>query len=197
MKDTVSRVGTEPSTASLLAAALDGDREAWATLVAAHQDLLWWIARRHRLDENEAADVVQTVWLQLVRHGASIKDPHRLASWLATTARREAWARVRKLDRQIPSDIVLDEADPSAAAVDDRFLDEELKGEAIVAFRRLGAPCQELLRLLCAVPPLSYAEIAARLGKTPGYIGPTRARCLATLRELMERPEDVGERDDV
>jgi RNA polymerase sigma factor (sigma-70 family) len=190
---TVDRRDRGSSTGSLLAAALDGDRDAWARLVDAHQDLLWWIARRHRLDENEAADVVQTVWLQLVRHGASIQDPDRLAGWLATTARREAWARVRKLDRQVPSEIVLDEPDPGAPAVDDRLLDLELQSEALVAFRRLGEPCQQLLRLLCTDPPLSYAEIAAMLGRTTGYIGPTRARCLDRLRQLMERTDDEQE----
>ncbi len=34
--------------------------------------------------------------------------------------------------------------------------------------------------------PLPYAEIAARLGIPEGSIGPTRARCLAKLRKLME-----------
>ena len=140
--------------------------------------------------------MVQTVWLQLVRHGASIKDPDRLAGWLATTARREAWARVRKLDRQRPSEIVLDRADP-AAVVDEQLLDEELQAEALVAFRRLGRPCQELLGLLCQVPPLSYAEIAANLGKSTGYIGPTRARCLEQLRALMGDPAaSEGVHDD-
>ncbi len=197
MEGTVEEVATPSSTGALLATALDGDRDAWAAIVDAHQDLLWWIARRHRLDENEAADVVQTVWLQLVRHGAGIKDPDRLAAWLATTARREAWARVRKLDRQVPSEIVLDEPDLGAPAVDDRLLDEELQAEALIAFRGLGSACQELLRLLCAVPPISYAEIAANLGKSTGYIGPTRARCLGRLRTLMEDPalEEVADDD--
>jgi DNA-directed RNA polymerase specialized sigma24 family protein len=31
-------------------------------------------------------------------------------------------------------------------------------------------------------PPLSYAEIAARLGIPIGSVGPTRARCLDRLR---------------
>jgi RNA polymerase sigma factor (sigma-70 family) len=35
--------------------------------------------------------------------------------------------------------------------------------------------------------PLPYAEIARRLGIAEGSIGPTRARCLAKLRQILER----------
>jgi winged helix-turn-helix DNA-binding protein len=39
-----------------------------------------------------------------------------------------------------------------------------------------------LLALLIQDPPLSYAEISARLGIPVGTIGPTRRRCLDKLR---------------
>jgi DNA-directed RNA polymerase specialized sigma24 family protein len=53
------------------------------------------------------------------------------------------------------------------------------------AFSRLPSRCRELLRVLMASPPPSYAEVAAALGLPLGSIGPTRARCLARLREEM------------
>jgi DNA-directed RNA polymerase specialized sigma24 family protein len=36
-----------------------------------------------------------------------------------------------------------------------------------------------------ASPPPSYTDVSAALGMPIGSIGPTRARCLARLRELM------------
>jgi DNA-directed RNA polymerase specialized sigma24 family protein len=42
---------------------------------------------------------------------------------------------------------------------------------------------RELLLLLHAEPPLSYQEIGRGLGMPTGSIGPTRARCLAQLRQ--------------
>jgi len=51
------------------------------------------------------------------------------------------------------------------------------------ALDRLSARCRELLRVLMASPPPSYAEVAAALGLPLGSIGPTRARCLQRLRE--------------
>ncbi len=53
------------------------------------------------------------------------------------------------------------------------------------AVGRLPARCHELLRVLMATPPPSYAEVAAALGLPVGSIGPTRARCLRALREEL------------
>jgi DNA-directed RNA polymerase specialized sigma24 family protein len=40
--------------------------------------------------------------------------------------------------------------------------------------------------MLMADPPASYAEISDRLGVPVGSIGPTRGRCLARLRVLLQ-----------
>ena len=44
---------------------------------------------------------------------------------------------------------------------------------------------QQLLRLLCTVPPLDYQTIAEMLGRSIGSIGPSRARSLDKLRRLL------------
>jgi len=49
-----------------------------------------------------------------------------------------------------------------------------------------------LLRVLIATPPPNYAEVAAALGMPVGSIGPTRARCLQQLRNVLVR-DDVSE----
>ncbi len=166
----------------LLDAALDGDREAWDMIVAEYNNLLWWIARSHRLDDATSADVVQTVWLQLVQHGRSIRDPERLAAWLATTARREARRRVAASNRQVPTADSDDEPARNFVGPEERVIDNEVTAAALAAFHRLGPTCQQLMMLLCEVPPKSYAEISAILDIPTGSIGPSRQRCLASLR---------------
>jgi DNA-directed RNA polymerase specialized sigma24 family protein len=54
------------------------------------------------------------------------------------------------------------------------------------AFRRLSTNCQQLLLLLLAEPAPSYSQISAALDMPVGSIGPTRARCLRTLRRLLD-----------
>lgn len=171
------------STAALLPAALAGDRDAWDVIVAEHTKLLWWIARSHRLDEATAADVVQTVWLQLIRFGDRISDPERLRGWLATTARRESLRRAR--GREVPVDEWGDAPDRFGGEVDEGMLDEERLDLVLAAFADLPPEDQALLRLICSVPPKSYEEIAAILGRSAGYLGPTRKRALSRLRSLL------------
>lgn len=181
---TVARVDGR-STTELLNAALDGDRGAWDVIIEEYTGLLWWIARRHRLDDATAADVVQTVWLQLVQNGRSIRDPDRLPAWLATTARREAQRRISRARKQVPTGEIQDRAAIDSAGPEELVVDDETTAIALAAFHTLGPSCQRLLALLCEVPPNSYEEISALLDIPIGSIGPTRKRCLATLRTAM------------
>ena len=57
-----------------------------------------------------------------------------------------------------------------------------------IAVSQLPPQWKRLMELLMADPPLSYAEISDQLGLPIGSIGPTRGRCLAKLRVLIEAP---------
>jgi DNA-directed RNA polymerase specialized sigma24 family protein len=54
------------------------------------------------------------------------------------------------------------------------------------AFATISARCQALLRMLAIEPAPSYDEIGAALDMAVGSIGPTRGRCLKTLRRALE-----------
>jgi len=54
------------------------------------------------------------------------------------------------------------------------------------AITRLPHRWQRLMEMLMSDPPASYAEISDELGLPVGSIGPTRGRCLARLRMLLE-----------
>lgn len=170
----------------LVAAAGAGDADAWDALVDRFTSLLWSIARAHRLDPADAADVVQTTWLRLVENLGRIEDPDRLAGWLATTTRRECLHALRRTGRERPAVV-----EDSLAAVpapgdplDAGLLREERDAELWRLFETLPDRCRRLLRILAASPPPGYAEVAAALDIPIGSIGPTRARCLSRLRTL-------------
>jgi len=180
---TVAGVGDEAKPGELLHAALAGDSDAWARIVDDYSRLLWWVARRHRLDDATAADVVQTVWLQLIRFGHRIDDPNRLPSWLATVARRECLRRTGSTE--LPSLEIEDRSDLGQQSVEERVVDDDTLGIVLAAFEQLSDDDQRLLRLVCDVPPKSYDEIATLLGRNVGYIGPTRQRALNRLRTIL------------
>ena len=177
------------SPAELLAGVNRGDAGAWAELVERFSGLVWSVARSVCADADVAADVSQTVWLRLAEHADRIREPDRLAAWLATTARHEA-IRLSKLGRRFePTDDFAAEADASAPLPGERLEDAEAAGAVHRAFQKLGDACRELLRLLTAEPKLDYQTIAEMTGRPIGSLGPTRARCLDKLRTLLA---DVG-----
>jgi RNA polymerase sigma factor (sigma-70 family) len=173
-----------PVVADLVARARAGDRQAWDALVDRYVPLIWAICRSHRLGDADSEDVSQGVWLHLVEQLDRIRDPAALAGWLATTARRECIRILRARGPQ-PAGHVLDAGnmpDHRALAVEQELLRAERDGALREALTRLPACCRQLIALLCADPPVSYAEISARLGIAAGSIGPTRSRCLDKLR---------------
>jgi RNA polymerase sigma factor (sigma-70 family) len=100
-----------------VAAALAGDQAAWQQIVDRHAGLVWSVVRGFRLDQAEACDVAQTVWLRLVENLPRVHQPAALPGWLATTARRESIRALRRSQREIPSEDHLD--DDSAAPSED------------------------------------------------------------------------------
>jgi RNA polymerase sigma factor (sigma-70 family) len=174
-------VDTRPGAAELLRAARLGDRAAWRELVARHTPTVWAVARSHRLDRDDAADVVQSTWLSLLENMNRIHDPAGLAAWLASTARRHALRRVAARRRESPVDEArLDFA--RADAADIAVLRCDSNAALWRAFTQLSEQCQRVLRVLVHAPELSYRQVAAALGIPVGGIGPTRGRCLAQLR---------------
>ncbi len=179
----------DDDTAALLARARAGDDTAWNSLVEQYSGLLWSVARAYRLDTATAADAIQTTWLRLVEHLDRIEDPQRLGGWLATTVRRECLQVLRRTTREriAPGgDAGLDAVDTTAEPLDASLLASERDAALWRAFRDIPDRCQRLLRVLIATPPPSYEQVAAALDIPIGSIGPTRARCLARLRTLLE-----------
>ena len=179
---------------TLLRRVNEGDQRAWDEIVDGFGGLVWSIARGYRLGAS-TDDVVQTVWLRLAEHADRIREPDRLASWLAATTRNEALRVSRSRDRALPTDRLADDAEPTASSVDDLVTDDDTLRHVLAAFCELSENDQQLLRLLCTVPPLDYATIAELLGRSVGSIGPSRDRCLKRLRKLL--PSGLDDRHHV
>jgi RNA polymerase sigma factor (sigma-70 family) len=175
----------QPYLAELVRAAGDGDQRAWEGLVDRFSGLVWSVARAHGLSRADAADVSQTAWLRLVEHLHRLRDPERVGTWLASTARHEALRILRRDRRQVPvGDDELEGSGPEAESPEARALAVERSDLLWRAFAELPQRCQLLLRVLMADPPPSYQQVAVALDMPIGSIGPTRGRCLDRLREL-------------
>jgi RNA polymerase sigma factor (sigma-70 family) len=173
---------------ALVVAAAGGDQYAWNQLVDEFASTVWAIARGHRLNSADAADVFQTTWLRLLEHLGRIEQPERVGAWIATTARRECLRMLRMSKRQVPRDDLDFIPDPVTFTPPDRNLVvEERKHLVSQLVDQLPARSRLLLRLLSADSPLSYKEISEALSMPIGSIGPSRQRALAQLRRLVLR----------
>lgn len=167
----------------------EGDSRAMDELVRLMTPVLWHVVRAYGLERTLAEDVVQTTWLQLVRGHGSISDARAVSAWLTTTARREAW-KVAKAHGKVDTTDVddLDTLLPEQASAEEHATIGEENRRLWTAVRRLNERCQKLLRVIAFEDRPDYARIAADLAMPVGSIGPTRNRCLAKLRGMLEPP---------
>jgi RNA polymerase sigma factor (sigma-70 family) len=173
-----------PSPAELVAGALAADGAAWRALVARYQGVVWAVARAHGLPDADSADVSQATWLNLAQHLHQLRDPERLAGWLATTARRESLRVLAVRKREAPFELI--DIESTVDGPETLAVNGDTDGALWRALHRLPARCRALLRLIAFSPDLSYAQAARALGIRPGSVGQTRSRCLAVLRRRLE-----------
>ncbi len=170
--------------AALLRACLAGDQDAWTTLVTRYTRLVYSIALKSGLNEDDAGDVVQNVFTIVLRRLESLQQPDRFSAWLITTTHRESW-RVRKLQRNHLLDDGVEPVDPDPTA-EDLVVAWEHAGLIHQALDRLGERCRRLLHLLFLRDDgPSYETIATELGIAVGSIGPIRGRCLKQLKGYL------------
>lgn len=172
------------SDADLVRRCLGGESAAWSAILARYADLVHSLLRRTGLSETAAEDAFQEVAVLLWKSLPRLRDVDRLASWVGTTTRRVAWRQRRQETTRAGHESAArrseEASDPGPRAIEE----EQALREALAG---LGTRCRELLSLLFfQSADLSYDEIAARLGVPRGSLGPTRQRCLDTLRLGLE-----------
>lgn len=173
----------------LVAACLAGDAAAWRRLLGRYEAVIHAVPRRFGLDPDDAAEVFQSVSLALYRGLPRLKLAAGLTRWVVTTTWRQSRDLARRRRREVR------EPDPGTSPIPDPApradeLIEEL--EQRVALRRaieqLPPRCARLLTWLYLDPEAPpYREVASRLGVPEGTVGPTRARCLEKLREILRK----------
>jgi len=179
--------------AACLVAAREGDRQALDALVHDLSPLVWHVARAQGIERTQAEDVVQTVWLTLLRNLNSVAEPRALARWLITTTRREALRVVRSVENEQPLvDEVLDRLRAQDGLPEQEALQRDRNTALWKAFRQLSQRCQELLRLTVLAGRAEYNVVAETLSMPRGSIGPTRSRCLTTLRGALNNETEGG-----
>jgi RNA polymerase sigma-70 factor (ECF subfamily) len=191
--------GTRPSL--LLRLRDPRDAGAWAELIDLYGPLLFRLARRHGLQEADAADLTQEV-LQRVAGaiGGFAYDPSRsFRSWLRTIAlnRLRDWRQAAAAARRGGGGEVaggnsdLFEQVPAPPADDEGEWERDYQRQVLLAASRrvegdFSATTWQAFQLT-AVEGLSGPEAAARLGMSLGAVHVARSRVTARLRETVRQ----------
>ena len=172
-------------------ACLAGSEPAWSALINKYKTLIYAIPRRYGASPEDASDIFQAVCLELFSELPRLRKIASLRSWLITVAAHQAFHWKRRNQRRVDREPAHLEDDDIALAMPMRPDEiEQVEREQLLrdATTSLPARCQEMIRLLFFVePPLSYSEVAKRLGLATGSIGFIRGRCLRRLRTALQR----------
>jgi RNA polymerase sigma factor (sigma-70 family) len=159
----------------------------WEELHERYDGLVRATGRRYRLQPADVEEVAQTTWLRLLEHAGGVRDPERLAGWLATTASRESLRLLQRRRHEVSSDLVDLEGVPGDGPGEPgcAVLRTELQQAVAAAVDTLPPRWRALLRALAEVDHPCYAEVARRVAMPVGSIGPTRRRGLEHVRSAL------------
>ena len=182
------------SDAELIRQCRDGRQDAWDKLVSRYQRLIYAIPRRAGLNDEQAADVFQDVFLTLFEKLDEIEQPEKIRSWIVTTAKFKTWAVVRgskgfyspESEEEMEQEMAnLTDAAPLA---DDQLVELEQQHLIRTALAQLEERCQKILSMLyLADNTASYVEVAQAVGVGETSISPLRSRCLKKLEKLLTK----------
>jgi RNA polymerase sigma factor (sigma-70 family) len=186
--------GLGRSDAELVKRCRGGDENAWNELVDRYQRLIFAIPRRAGLSEEQAADILQEVFLTLFEKLDEIEQPDKIRSWIVTTAKFKTWGTVRG-EKGFYSPETEEEMEQEMASLpdnsplaDERLIELEQQHLIRTALKQLEERCRQILSMIyLRDAAASYAEVAARIGVGETSISPMRARCLKKLAKILEK----------
>jgi RNA polymerase sigma factor (sigma-70 family) len=168
-----------------------GSAGAWHQVLNRYERLVYSIPLRYGLSRDDAADVAQITFTILIQNMDNLAEDSRLGAWLATVARRHTWRFMKRNQRETASER-LEGADIAESLVllgksdADSIEHWELSDWLDAGLSQISERCRKLLLALYFQPEQpSYAEVAEQMGMPLGSVGPTRARCLKRLRQVL------------
>ena len=172
----------------LIRACLKGNELAWSALIEKYRNLIYSIPLKYGASADDAADIFQSVCLELFSELPRLRKIAAFRSWLITVTAHQAFQWKRKTRRRAEDELTAAdeeklEMDPSPDLIEQVEREQMLRD----AIARLPPRCREMIRMLFyQEPQVSYRDVARQLGLATGSIGFIRGRCLKRLQRTLE-----------
>ena len=175
----------------LIHACREGVPDAWDRVLEKYERLVYSVPLHYGATADDAADIAQVTFTILLENLDSLREDSNLRAWLCTVARRYTWRVLKSSQHETLDDEEAEFMHKGAELMGQPKRDDieywELVSWLQQGLGKLGGRCQELLRsLYFDEQQPEYATIARRMSMPVGSIGPTRARCLAHLKQILE-----------
>jgi len=170
---------------ALVARAREGDTGAMNELVSAYHAVVFRIGFRILGDEDRAADVAQSSFIRAFRALGALRDDGAFRSWLLTIARNEAYASLRRNDRNGEVGLEAAIALPDGSPLPDReIIEEEERGR--VKDILLALPEKQRKAVFLRVfEELSFREIGRLIGSSEGAARVNYHNGICRLRKTL------------
>ena len=165
-----------------------GNQNAWAGLIEKYKNLIFSVPIKFGLSREDAADVFQSVCVELLAGLPKLREPKALPKWLMQTSYHQClrWKKLR-LDLADDNSETASEKLASSAELPEEILLQMQKEQSVRdAIAALPPRCHQMVTMLFFEdPPRPYDEVARQLQLAAGSIGFIRGRCLSKLRKLL------------
>jgi len=192
---TAAKAALEPRKPSsdehLVARCLKGDEQAWADLIDKYKNLIYSIPIKLGMYD-DAADIFQSVCVDLLSDLSKLREPKALPKWLMQVCYHKCLEHRTRAKKQIQledEDAENLPAAPCASTLPEEML-AQLQREQMVrdVVSGLSQRCARMVRMLFfETPPRPYQDVAKELGIATGSIGFIRGRCLSRLKQQLEK----------
>jgi RNA polymerase sigma-70 factor (ECF subfamily) len=162
-----------------------GDRDAFEEVFRRFQPRIEYYVRRLSRSDRGVEDLLQDIWLKVIRKIHSLKHPRAFVSWLYRVARHELYGRGRRPVHmaELPEETAAPGGDPDAVLI--------AAEDAARVHRSLDClrPLHREILILSFMEQLAHAEIAEILVCTPGTVRTRLYYAKQALRKELERTD--------
>jgi RNA polymerase sigma-70 factor (ECF subfamily) len=189
---------------ALMAAYQKGDLGAFAELVARHEKRLWNFLRRFVRERTAAEDLLQEVFLRMIKSAPEWQPTAKVTTWLYTIARNLCTDHARRAvhrdavsldghgDREGsgPRPLV-DRLPAPMRGADSAVIDREIAARIDAAVAQLPLDQREVF-LMREVMDMPFAEIALAVGSSEPTVKSRMRYALERLPVALEELQDLG-----
>jgi len=166
-----------------------GEVDAFAELVRQMERPLLYFLRQFLRDDQQALDVLQDVWIKVIKSIHQLREPSQLRCWLYQQARSLVVDQIRQQSARMTREQLYASERPQDESATTPVFHEGDAAEIHQALSKLTLPHREVL-VLHFLEEWSISEVASILGCPPGTVKSRLFHAKQALAAILKERKD-------